>query len=280
MVRGRVARPAYGTDSPGVRVPATYPSGGTTAGQSRSHKQPMILACTHPVILHRAARGGVNLDGAVATRYGLRAADRLIMPNVCPDRAMDFRLRSSTDPRRGSVKPPPTSAGLRTCACYCHRLRAAGSSHRKSHAVNCGLTVHRRSDGRLGARPTSPNEPARPCGPLVRTEGQLHCVAGKCRINDQGGAPRRAAGPVPAAGSALGGAPAAHRANTGGEAGSGRFIGTVLMSGAVFLAIDLSSSRPPRLGRPFGPSHAIGYADPRDGDRSPGFGAYEGDGGG
>ena len=32
----------------------------------------------------------------------------------------------------------------------------------------------------------------------------------------------------------------------------------------------LSGSRPPHLGRPFGPSHAIGYADPRPGSRSPG----------
>jgi len=32
------------------------------------------------------------------------------------------------------------------------------------------------------------------------------------------------------------------------------------------------------LGRPSGPSHAIGYADPRPGDHSPGFGACEEDG--
>jgi hypothetical protein len=42
----------------------------------------------------------------------------------------------------------------------------------------------------------------------------------------------------------------------------------------------LSGSRPPRPGRPCGPSHAIGYADPGPGSHSPGIGAYEDDGGG
>src|ERR1022692_3590255 len=42
--------------------------------------------------------------------------------------------------------------------------------------------------------------------------------------------------------------------------------------------LQLSGSRPPRLGRPSGPSHAIGYADPRPGDHSPGCGAYEEEG--
>jgi hypothetical protein len=40
----------------------------------------------------------------------------------------------------------------------------------------------------------------------------------------------------------------------------------------------LSSSRPPRLWLPYGPSHAIGYADPRPAVHSTGFGAYEEDG--
>jgi hypothetical protein len=40
----------------------------------------------------------------------------------------------------------------------------------------------------------------------------------------------------------------------------------------------LSGSRPPRLGRPCGPSHSIGYADPRHGGHSPGFGNDEDDG--
>ncbi len=33
----------------------------------------------------------------------------------------------------------------------------------------------------------------------------------------------------------------------------------------------LSSSQPPPLGRPYGPSHAIGYADPKRGDHSQGI---------
>ena len=41
---------------------------------------------------------------------------------------------------------------------------------------------------------------------------------------------------------------------------------------------ELSGSRPPRLGRPCGPSHAIGYGDPRPGTHSPGSSAYEEDG--
>jgi hypothetical protein len=41
----------------------------------------------------------------------------------------------------------------------------------------------------------------------------------------------------------------------------------------------LPGSRPPRLERPCGPSHAIGYADFRPGIHSPGVGAYEEDGG-
>jgi hypothetical protein len=40
----------------------------------------------------------------------------------------------------------------------------------------------------------------------------------------------------------------------------------------------LSSSRLPRLGRPYGPSHAIGYADPRPSTHSQGFCACEEDG--
>jgi hypothetical protein len=46
----------------------------------------------------------------------------------------------------------------------------------------------------------------------------------------------------------------------------------------IFLGFPLSSSRPPRLGRPYGPSHAIGYAAPRPGDHLQGSGAYQEDG--
>jgi hypothetical protein len=48
----------------------------------------------------------------------------------------------------------------------------------------------------------------------------------------------------------------------------------------IFFGSRLSSSRPPRLGRPCGPSHAIGCAAPRPGDHSQGSGAYQEDGGG
>ena len=44
--------------------------------------------------------------------------------------------------------------------------------------------------------------------------------------------------------------------------------------GAVLLGVPLSRSRPPCLGRPCGPSHAIGFADPRRGVHSPEIGAY------
>src|SRR5258708_9669201 len=42
--------------------------------------------------------------------------------------------------------------------------------------------------------------------------------------------------------------------------------------------LRLSGSRPPRPGRPCGPSHAIGSADPGSGSHSPCIGAYEEDG--
>src|ERR1700691_2157242 len=43
-------------------------------------------------------------------------------------------------------------------------------------------------------------------------------------------------------------------------------------------SLEMSSSQPPRLGRPEGPADALSYADPRHAYHSPGFGAYEGDG--
>jgi hypothetical protein len=49
-----------------------------------------------------------------------------------------------------------------------------------------------------------------------------------------------------------------------------------VLHAGVFLGDPLSCSRPPRLGRPCGPSRAIGCADPRPGTHSPGFGAYRG----
>ena len=55
-------------------------------------------------------------------------------------------------------------------------------------------------------------------------------------------------------------------------------IGTMLGVRVRLPRSRLSSSRPPRLGRPCGPSHAIGCGDPRHGGHSPGFGGYEDDG--
>src|SRR5215471_4949469 len=52
----------------------------------------------------------------------------------------------------------------------------------------------------------------------------------------------------------------------------------LVLHGAVFLGDPLSGSRPPRLGRPCGPSHAIGFAEPRLDAQSQGIGACEKDG--
>ena len=81
----------------------------------------------------------------------------------------------------------------------------------------------------------------------------------------------RAAGPVPAADSVLEGPPAAHRAHTGSAAGSAWLSGLSGVFGSRLPRSRLSSSRPPRLGRPGGPSRTIGCADPRHGSRSPGI---------
>lgn len=58
---------------------------------------------------------------------------------------------------------------------------------------------------------------------------------------------------------------------------SGSFVRLVARA-AVFLAPDRPARGRRVKGVPYGPSHAIGFADPRPADPSPGFRAYEEDG--
>ena len=94
----------------------------------------------------------------------------------------------------------------------------------------------------------------------------------------QGGALRRAAGPASAAGSALGGPPAARRAalvTTLDRIGYRHDADARVPSSSLsIIQLAATASR-----RPFGPSHAIGFADPRHSAHSQGFGACEEDGG-
>ena len=90
-----------------------------------------------------------------------------------------------------------------------------------------------------------------------------------CRIQpytDQGGAPRRAAGPVPAAGSALGGPPAAHRAALVAQQDQHGYRGHARCSSpsSSLSIVQLAAT-----------ASRIGCADPRHSVHSPGFGAYE-----
>lgn len=103
--------------------------------------------------------------------------------------------------------------------------------------------------------------------------------AGRCRITPYviKAAPlRRTAAPVP--GSALATPARYGRAHaTGHRAGQVRSLGRPHEQLGRLPRLRLSGSWRPRLGRPCGPSHTIGYADPRPGDLSPGVGACEED---
>jgi hypothetical protein len=89
---------------------------------------------------------------------------------------------------------------------------------------------------------------------------------------DQGGALRRAAGLASATGSALGGPPAARRAalvTTLDRIGYRHDADARVPSSSLSI-VQLAATV---SGRPFGPSHAIGCADPRRSAHSQGFGA-------
>jgi hypothetical protein len=122
-------------------------------------------------------------------------------------------------------------------------------------------------------------QPGPAARPLRACSGHRQSPAGEHHCRADQAAPLRGAGSgAPRAGLCLwGGSPGAPAPSQPGvpliwkghPASRWRACGTRLPRSR------LSGSRPPRLGRPSGPSHAIGCADPRPGDHSPGFGSDE-----